>query len=123
MSASFETVSATCLDEHPPADVLARLRELLLRELRSEAGQSEQSEQRRTRAEAQATTGAALGHFEVAWEIAEDGVAGSQEPVEDIEDALIRMDEGTYGVCEQRSALIPLERLVAALEPRRDAMR
>lgn len=78
-----------------------------------------------------ATPGAAVGHFEVAWEIADDGVAWSQEGVEAIEDALARMDKGTYGVCEQCGVSIPLERLVAipcarfctSCQGRRDAMR
>ena len=69
------------------------------------------------------------GHFEVAWEIAED--ASSQEPMEDIESALVRTDEGTYGICEQCAASIPLEQLVAiprarfcaTCQGRRDAMR
>jgi DnaK suppressor protein len=113
VSTPFETVSATRPDEHLPADVLARLRQLLFHELRTEV------------------SGAAVGHFEVAWEIGEDGVAWSQETVEDIEDALARMDDGTYGVCEQCAASIPLERLVAnpraricaSCQGRRDAMR
>lgn len=128
MRTSFETVSVTRTDEHLPADVLFRLRQLLFHELRTEAAQT--SEQRRTMAET-ATAGAAVGHFEVAWEIAEDGVAWSQEAVVDIEDALARMDEGTYGVCEQCAASIPLERLVAiprarlcaSCQGRRDTMR
>lgn len=111
MSTSFEAVSVMRSDEHLPADVLARLRQLLFHELRTAAAQT--SEQRRTVAEVTATPGAAVGHFEVAWEIAEDGVAWSQEAVVDIEDALARMDEGTYGICEQCAASIPLERLVA----------
>lgn len=128
MSTSFETVSATRPDEHLPADVLTRLRQLLFHELRMEASQA--SEQRRSLTGVAATSGAAVGHFEVAWEIAEDRVAWSQE-VEDIEDALARMDEGKYGVCEQCRASIPLKRLVANPRARlcafclgrRDAMR
>jgi RNA polymerase-binding transcription factor DksA len=108
--------------------VLARLRQLLLHELRTETAHSEQ---RRTLAEVTATSGAAVSHFEVAWEIAENGVASSQETVQDVEVALARMDEGTYGFCEQCSASIPLERLVAdprarfcaSCQGRRDAMR
>lgn len=129
MRALFETVSATRPQEHLPAEVLARLRQLLLGELRTQVDQAR--EQGRTVAELTAEPGAAVGQLEVDWDIAEVVVGWSQEAVEDIEDALARMDEGTYGICEQCAAAIPLERLEAipharfcvSCQGRRDAMR
>ena len=44
--------------------------------------------ERRDAAEVAVTTGSSGGHFEVAWEIAEDAM--SQEAIEDIEDTRVR---------------------------------
>jgi RNA polymerase-binding transcription factor DksA len=126
VSAFFDTVGATPSHEQLPADVLAQLRQLLMQDLRSRA-----SEHGRSVAKATAPTGAAVGHFEVAWQLAENVVVRSQDAVDDIEAALARLDEGTYGVCEQCAATIPPERLVdipgarlcASCQGRRDAMR
>ncbi len=128
MTPSFETVGATRPKEHLPTDALARLRQLLLHELRS---QLDQAREPGTLTDLTAEPPAGAGHFEVAWEIAEGVAAWSLEAVEDLVDALARMDDGTYGLCQQCAASIPLKRLEAipnarfcpACQGRRDAMR
>jgi RNA polymerase-binding transcription factor DksA len=46
-------------------------------------------------------------------EFADVSIARASEAIRDIDDALARMDAGTYGLCESCSARIPLERLEA----------
>ena len=46
-------------------------------------------------------------------EFADVSIARASEAIRDIDDALARMDAGTYGLCESCSAPIPLERLQA----------
>lgn len=52
-------------------------------------------------------------------EFADDAIARSSEAIRDIDDALARMDAGTYGLCESCSTRIPLERLQAIPHARR----
>jgi RNA polymerase-binding transcription factor DksA len=44
-------------------------------------------------------------------EVAEDLAARAREAIADIDDAIARMDGGTYGRCDTCGAPIPLERL------------
>lgn len=92
-------------------DDMARLRAVLLEELELQMDQA--SERERTVAAFTAEPGAALGQFEVDWEVAESLVNWSQEALTDIEAALARMDGGTYGICERCTSPIPLARLEA----------
>lgn len=112
-----------------PAEALTRLRNLLLQELSVQTDQAE--EQGRTVAELRTDPDTAIGQFEVDWELAEVMVGWSEEAIEDIEHALARLEDGSYGRCEQCSRPIPLERLVAIpharfcvpCQARQDAMR
>ncbi len=111
MTALFEAVDETRSESHLAPDEMARLRELLLEELQAQLDQA--SEQGRTVAEFKAEPGAALGQFEVDWEIAQTVVAWSHEALAEIEGALARMEDGTYGICEQCALSIPFARLEA----------
>ena len=112
-----------------PAEALARLRNLLLEELPVQTGQAE--EQGRAVTELRNDPDTAVGQFEVDWELAEVMVGWSEEAVEDIKHALVRLEDGSYGRCEQCSLPIPLERLESipharfcvSCQARRDAMR
>ena len=114
---------------HLSTEALTRLRELLLEERSVQVDQA--TEQARTVAELKTDPTTSIGQFEVDWELAEVMVGWSQEAIEDIENALARIDAGTYGHCEQCGAAIPLERLEAIphtrfcvrCQGRRDAMR
>jgi RNA polymerase-binding transcription factor DksA len=44
-------------------------------------------------------------------EVAEDLAARAREAIDDIDDAIARMDAGTYGRCDTCGGPIPLERL------------
>ncbi len=46
-------------------------------------------------------------------EVAEASAARARDAIEDIDDALARIDAGTYGLCESCGRPIPLERLEA----------
>jgi DnaK suppressor protein len=46
-------------------------------------------------------------------EFADVSIARADEAIDEIDDALARMDTGTYGWCDLCSAAIPLERLEA----------
>lgn len=93
---------------------LSRLRELLLGELQVERAQRESHE-----------AAAALLRDEtdpdsiLEFELAEAGAVRAREATEDIEDALRRMDLGTYGSCEACGAHLPFERLEAVPAARR----
>lgn len=112
-----------------PAEVLTRLRNLLLQALSEQTDQAD--EQGRTVAELRTDPDTAIGQFEVDWELAEVMVVWSEEAIKDIEHALARLEDGSYGLCEQCSRPIPLERLEAIphaqfcvpCQARRDAMR
>jgi DnaK suppressor protein len=113
----------------PPPEALSRLRASLLQELSAQIDQAQ--EQGRTAAQLRTDPDTSVGQFEVDWELAEVIVEWSEEAIEDIEHALARLDEGSYGRCEQCSLPIPLERLEAIphaqlcvpCQARRDAMR
>jgi RNA polymerase-binding transcription factor DksA len=112
-----------------PTEALTLLRDLLLQELSVQTDQAE--EQGRAGVELRTDPDTAVGQFEVDWELAEVMVGWSEEAIEDIEDALARLEDGTYGRCEQCSLPIPLQRLEAIpharfcvpCQARRDAMR
>jgi DnaK suppressor protein len=111
------------------AEALTRLRGLLLHERSVQTDQAE--EQGRTGVELRADPDTALGQFEVDWELAEVMVEWSEEAIEEIERALARLEDGSYGRCEHCSGPIPLQRLEAIpharfcvpCQARRDAMR
>jgi RNA polymerase-binding transcription factor DksA len=85
---------------------LTRLRVLLLREL---AAQSTQASECRT------TTNSLTGQTDVdsvlEREIAEASAARANDAVADVQHALERIDNGTYGACERCAAPMSLERL------------
>lgn len=111
------------------ADELAGLREQLQTELRAQVNQA--NEQTRAVAELKDEPREALGQLEVVRDLADVMVVWSREATEDIEAALARLDEGTYGICEQCAGPIRVERLKAipharycvSCQGRRDAMR
>jgi RNA polymerase-binding transcription factor DksA len=84
------------------------LRALLLRELAAHAAQA---------SDRQTTTGDLTGQTDVdsvlEREIAEASAVRAADAIGDIEQALGRLDNGTYGSCERCEAPIPLERLEA----------
>ena len=112
-----------------PPEALTRLRDILLQELSVQTAQAEG--QGRAVAELRTDPDTAVGQFEVDWELAEVMVEWSEEAIEDIEHALTRLEDGSYGRCEQCSRPIPLQRLEAIpharfcvpCQARRDAMR
>ena len=93
---------------------LSRLRDLLLSELQVEHAQRDSHE-----------AAAALLRDEtdpdsiLEFELAEAGATRTREAIEDIEEALRRMDLGTYGWCEACGAQLPFERLEAVPAARR----
>jgi RNA polymerase-binding transcription factor DksA len=121
--------AATSPTQPLPTEALTLLRDLLLQELSVRTDQAE--EQGRAVAELRTDPDTAVGQFEVDWELAEVMVGWSEEAIEDIEHALARLEDGTYGRCEQCSLPIPLQRLEAIpharfcvpCQARRDAMR
>lgn len=114
---------------HLSAEELGQLHQQLLRELAAQVDQA--SEQERVVSELLADPREALGQLEVVRDVADVVVVWSQEAMDDIEAALGRMDDGTYGICGQCEAPIRVERLVAIPQARycvacqgsRDAMR
>ena len=112
-----------------PEEARTRLRVLLLQELSAQIDRAQG--QGRTVAQLRTDPDTAVGQFEVDWELAEVIVEWSEEAIEDIEHALARLDDGSYGRCEQCSLPIPLQRLEAIpharfcvpCQARRDAMR
>lgn len=99
---------------HLPQSAVSRLRDLLLSELQVEHAQRDSHE-----------TAAALLRDEtdpdsmLEFELAEAGAARAREAIDDIADALRRMDLGTYGCCEACGAPLPFERLEAVPAARR----
>ena len=90
----------------PMVASLTRLRSLLLRELASQAVQA---------TECRTTVSSLTGQTDVdsvlEREIAEASANRADEAIADIEDALARLDNGSFGTCEQCGAAIPVERL------------
>jgi RNA polymerase-binding transcription factor DksA len=84
------------------------LRSLLLRELAEREAQA---------AECQATTSELTGQGDVdsllEREIALASTASANEALDDVRDALERLEAGTYGTCEGCGRAIPFERLEA----------
>ena len=93
---------------HLSAGSLARLRALLLAESRALVAQS---------AEYEATLSQLAAHTDVdsclERELAEAAAARVREALDDIEHALQRLAQGTYGHCEACGVPVPFERLEA----------
>lgn len=83
-----------------------RLRALLLRELGDQA-----AEAAACRTTIKALTGQIDVDSQLEREIAEASERRAEEAIVDIEDAVIRLDNGTYGACERCGTAIPVERL------------
>ena len=113
MKAMFKTLDdqAPRTGTHLSAEELAQLRQQLRTGLRAQADQAR--EQERLVAELQANPTEALGQLEVVRDVADVVVVWSQEALAEIEAALARMDDGSYGICTQCAAPIRVERLVA----------
>jgi DnaK suppressor protein len=114
---------------HLSAEELGQLHEQLLRELAAQVDQA--TEQEQVVAALLADPREALGQLEVVRDVADVVVVWSEEAANEIEAALARMDDGSYGICEQCAAPIRVERLVAipharycvACQGRRGSMR
>ena len=93
---------------------LTCLRALLLQELGAQAAQA---------AECRTTMGGLTGQTDVdsvlEREVAEASANRAEQAIEDIEDALARLDQGTFGTCERCGEAIPVERLEAIPYARR----
>jgi RNA polymerase-binding protein DksA len=93
---------------------LPRFRALLLRELGDQAAET---------STCRTTIGALTGQTDVdsqlEREIAEASEKRAEETIADIEDAIARLDNGSYGACEQCGAAISVERLEAIPYARR----
>jgi RNA polymerase-binding transcription factor DksA len=93
---------------------LPRLRALLLRELGDQA-----AEAAACRATISTLTGQTDVDSQLEREIAEASEKRAVEAISDIEDAIVRLDNSTYGACERCGAAIPVERLEAIPHARR----
>jgi RNA polymerase-binding protein DksA len=91
-----------------------RLRALLLRELGDLA-----TETSTCRTTISALTGQTDVDSQLEREIAEASEKRAEETIADIQDAIARLDNGTYGTCEQCGAAISVERLEAIPYARR----
>jgi len=96
---------------HLSAEELGQLHEQLLRELVAQVDQA--SEQEQVVAALLADPREALGQLEVVRDVADVVVVWSEAAANEIEAALARMGDGSYGICEQCAAPIRVERLVA----------
>ena len=98
---------------HLDAETLANLRDALT---------SERDVQEAVAAERAATVVELTGQTDVdsilEREVAEASAHRARDAVEDIDDALARMDAGTYGRCESCGEPIPVERLEAIPQAR-----
>ena len=98
---------------HLSADTLAELRDLLVARLRTEVAQA---------AAHDATASQLTGHTDfdsaIERELAVACAARSREAIEDIQHALSRLHDGTYGTCEVCGAPLPFERLEAIPQAR-----
>ena len=98
---------------HLGTEALARLRSLLGAQQRTNAEQAREHE---------ATARELAGHTDhdsvIERELAEVCAARQRDALRDAEQALGRMDAGTYGGCEACGAPIPLERLQAVPQAR-----
>lgn len=113
---AFQAVDATPFEGRLPAAALAALRQWLVAGL--DVQMENMRDQRRGLAEFTAEPGAALGQFELDWELAEAVAAWSNEAWADIEAALGRIDDGTYGICQDCALPMPLARLEAIPQAR-----
>lgn len=91
---------------HPEKDAIERLRDLLVAQ--REEGEALAGERIET---ADALAGQLDPDSILEREIAEASAARARRAVEEIDDALSRMDEGSYGTCEVCGRPIPVARL------------
>jgi RNA polymerase-binding transcription factor DksA len=112
----------TPIQELPDAAALRELRERL-EETRRELIAEYRDDYDRERAIPVDETGDVADRAETAWEREElfAEVAGDRDRLREVEDALRRMDEGSYGRCATGGEPIPLERLRAVPWARRCA--
>ena len=109
------TISAdTRLPAHLTADEVELLRSLLLRQLAEHADQMAER-----RATVDELTGQADSDALLERDVAEASAVHFAAVVEQTRDALRRLDDATYGVCESCAASIPYERLEAIPHARR----
>jgi RNA polymerase-binding transcription factor DksA len=93
---------------------LPRLRERLLRELGDHVAEASAC-----KTAISTLTGQTDVDSQLEREIAETSEKRAEEAIADIEDAIARLDNGTYGACERCDATIPVERLEAIPYARR----
>lgn len=99
---------------HLPDESLALLRSLLLCQLAEHTAQAAEC-----RATVDELTGQADTSSLLEREIAEASSTYFNAAVSETRDALRRLDDGTYGICEKCAAPIPYERLEAIPHARR----
>lgn len=106
-------MSATLASPRPPlepldADVIARLRSALVADRAEQLALVTESEETATELTGQRDVDSLLER-----EIADTSAARADEAIGDIDDALAKMVDGSYGACESCGAPIPRERLEA----------
>lgn len=93
---------------HLPAGTLRRLRDLLVAESRVQSAQLVAHEAATSQLRDLTDADSVLER-----ELAEAGARRAQEALAEIDDALARLQGGTYGQCEACGAPVPFERLEA----------
>ena len=93
---------------HPEADAIEQLRELLLAQRASEAALAVDRD-----AAADALAGQLDPDSILERELAELSATRARRTVADIDDALARIEDGSYGICESCGRPIPVARLDA----------
>ena len=104
---AFQEASRTDA-HHLPADELDRLRGHLMAELDLQSTQSAAHESAARQLRDLTDADSVLER-----ELAEAGARRAQEALAEIEHALARLQDGTYGRCEACGAAVPFERLEA----------
>lgn len=93
---------------HPDRDAIARLRDVLLAHRTREAALATDRERSADELAGQLDPDSILER-----ELAELSAARARQAVDDIDDALARMDDGSYGICASCGTAIPAARLEA----------
>lgn len=108
------SIAATLVPSHLSAEAVTLLRSLLLCQLAEHAEQVDEC-----RATVDDLAGQPDSHSLLERELAEVSASQFVAGVQEAQDALRRLDEGTYGICAACGGPIPYERLEAIPHARR----